>query len=147
MERSGNVKQTLMQIVDRKKQAAKEQAQLAATQIIVNASSGIGYEGDALKPYSAVYREMRLARGYSPNVNLTLTGQMLRDVQADVVSKSAAHLKTRIYVASGSSISPFDTQGLAVASTEKARYTNKTRPWFGLSQKARGNIIDNIKGA
>lgn len=118
------------------------------TKIVFDASQGKGFEGNSLKPYSSGYKKMRVDAGYSANVNLTITGQMLRDVQLETPPRRDANGVTfRIFIANGSSIPPkgFGSKGVAVSSVEKAMHTMAQRPWFGLSEQAKKELLDILR--
>jgi hypothetical protein len=104
--------------------------------IVAGASSGLGFEGEALPGYSKSYADKRGKAGYSERVNLIITGQMLRDVQVEPLKKEGADYVARIFIANGTSAPPKKMGGgPAVGSVEKAQKTMEKRPWFGISQQ------------
>lgn len=136
-----------------------EQIGQAAVRFIVRETqAGQDMDGQRFKPYSAEYKALRAAAGYSTTPDLTVTGQMLNAV--DVVATTSqsvtigVHRSTR---ASGSALAtmarrgqpsggnPFAKfSGPAADVGEKVVATHATRPWFGFggpSSKRRGRII------
>jgi hypothetical protein len=130
--------------VAKKREALGQALAVERTRLVSNASAGVGFDGANLSPYSDKYAKKRADSGRSASVDLTLTGQMLRDVQYDVKQDGNGFIG-RIFIAAGQSISPFGKQ--SVSSIDKARWTNELRPWFGLSQQATEQLIKTIRNS
>jgi hypothetical protein len=128
--------------LDQYGQAVNAFTQEYRTQIVQNASSGIGFQGESLDAYAASYQKLRDDFGYSTQVNMTVTGQMLKDVIPLFERKDSEAIGI-IKVQPGSSSSPFG--GQSALSTDKVRWTNIKRPWFGISDEARQRLTQRIR--
>lgn len=136
-DRYSALKQT---IIGRAYQAAQE----LSRKIVRRTQAGISVEGTPFKPYSAKYAEKRAESGRNTAVDLTLTGGMLKAVQTKDPVKTSQGVNIKIYIANIASKDPFSKK--FVTATEKARKTNKSRHWFGVSKQEREDLIKKVKG-
>jgi hypothetical protein len=142
-----DLREKVRQAIERKLPVMERAMQLARGQIVTNAANGIGFEGESLEDYSDDYKKRREDRGYKSEVNMTVTGQMLRDVQAEA-RIDGDNIIGRIFVLDGSSVSPFSKSGQAAVSSDKVRWTNvEGRKWFGLSDIAVNEIKQLVRSS
>jgi hypothetical protein len=141
-----DLRDRVKQVIERKLGVMERAMQLARGQIVTNAAAGIGFEGEKLAQYEDSYKAALRRIKRDTDVDMTVTGQMLRDVQADA-RIDGDNIIGRIFVLDGSSVSPFSKSGEAQVSSDKVRWTNKKRPWFGLSEIAVNEIKQLVRSS
>ena len=99
------------------KRALSITAQVGINIIEARTSKGVGFKGGKFKKYTPIYAAFRASRGRSTNPDLQFTGQMLSSITSRASSRQAEIFFTR------------------AAESKKAAMNNKTRPFFGFSNR------------
>ena len=99
------------------KRALSITAQVGINIIEARTSKGVGFKGGKFKKYTPVYAAFRASRGRGTNPDLQFTGQMLSSMTSRASSTKAEIFFTR------------------ATESKKAAMNNKTRPFFGFSDR------------
>ncbi len=99
------------------KKALSITAQQGINIIEARTSKGVGYKGGRFKPYDQKYAAFRSARGRGTKPDLQFTGQMLGSMTSRANRRRAEIFFSR------------------AAESKKAAMNNKSRPFFGFSDR------------
>ena len=129
-----NLDVKLKQILDNTAQILQQELITAATEIGYRTSQGKQIGGQTFKKYSPSYAKKKAKEGrqVSPP-NLTQTGKMLSSARKVTIEKTNTGFTGRIGFTS-----PDEAQ--------KGAWNQEKRPWFGLQEKQKTQIIRRLRG-
>lgn len=105
----------------------------AVTQIIARTQSGKNVDGNPFKAYSESYGKWkRDVKGRHLTPDLTLTGRMLGAIRTTIKRLRNGVLEGRIFILS--------------QEADKAKWNQKTRKFFGLSDEQKAKLDKIMKG-
>ncbi|TXH08777.1 MAG: hypothetical protein E6R03_17650 [Hyphomicrobiaceae bacterium] len=122
-----------------------QEIEIARGEIDARTQAGLDVENNPFKPYSPFYKAEREQRGYSTEVNLTVTGTMLRSMTSRVEA-IANGLAGVIFFISGRPDGESNAE-IARKHNEGDYGTGrkKVRKFFALSEKQIREIISNVR--
>lgn len=128
----------------------KQAALLLVTEMVRDTNAGQDIQGKAFKPYSQGYREWREEQRYQLDPpNLTITGQMLNAMTADLKLVSDTRAEGQINFRNLNTLYTRKTKEgsstYSVSTVDKAKWNNKTRRFFGLTPKKRQFFLNYIQ--
>lgn len=143
-----NLQQSLNFILQQKEREVGRVVADVRAGIVAKTSQGVDFAGRPFDGYSEGYARKRAETGRQVNPpNLNLTGQMMRDVQADV-RREGDQIIGRVFVQDGLSVSPPEFGGRAASSVDKARWvTSGGRQFIAITNQEKENAIKRIKDA
>lgn len=129
-----NLDVKLKQIVENYEQVLQQELITAATEIGYRTSQGKTISGATFEKYNDKYALKKQKEGrqvFPPN--LTQTGKMLSSARKVTIEKTNAGITGKIGFTS-----PDEAQ--------KGAWNQEKRPWFGLSEKQKTQIIRRLRG-
>lgn len=122
-----------------------QEIEIARGEIDARTQAGVDVDGSPFIPYSSLYKAEREARGYSGDVNLTITGTMLRAMTSRV-ERVANGIAGVLFFISGRPDGGSNAE-IARKHNEGDYGTGrkKVRKFFALSEKQIREIISNVR--
>ena len=126
--------EAIIQKLEKKLETAMAEA---VTQIDTRTASGRKIDGGSFEKYSDAYAEFKTKAGRNARPDLTFTGQMLAAMQSKV-ERIATGFLGRIFFQGGRT-------GSTASNDQIAGYNQKTRPFFGLSDTQKKQILKKLQ--
>lgn len=127
--------------------------QKCAAEIVKRASEGKEIEGGSLASYSAGYKKYKSRIGRNSNVNMTLSGQLLRSIQSKI-ERAGKDLIGRIFVNPGRQNRFIKPAGYkprksgrsasGINNPELLKHLIKLRPFWGLSKEQIKRLTEKL---
>jgi hypothetical protein len=139
--KDGGMKARVKRMEDNIQTRLDRWAQETATEIQTLTGRGIDANGKKFKAYAKTTARRKMAKQGSVLVNLTETGQMLKNLFTNTVSKATGGARAVLYV-SGSSTS----KGRTVSNAEKVRHNEALgRTFFKLSARQYRRLRESMR--
>jgi hypothetical protein len=106
--------------------------------------SGKDVNGASFRGYSPGYAEQKRAALGHANVDLTVSGRMLNDMQVTATTKTTATISF-VSQGGGSNSGTFIQRSRSLGAADKAAYNNPSREFFGASEEDERAVATSLE--
>jgi phage gpG-like protein len=123
----------------------REAGALLVRRIRTRTENGVDVNGAAFRDYSAGYAEQKRAALGHARVDLTVSGQMLNDMQVTSATNNTATISFTSQGYGAAAGGTFIQRSRAMGAANKAAFNNPSREFFGASEEDEQAIVDGLE--